>query len=133
MLKGGGKLIGILQTADIGVILRVVGGYHINQRVGRKDVNHSVQTSQKILQGKAGIMESILCGRKSLLLYHLPDPQIGIKRKHPQGKDNEQKINAQKLASELSEDGGPLQPPRKPILHKHASSDTPWVPVRFGG
>jgi hypothetical protein len=66
-----------------------------------------------------------LRGGEGLFLNQLPDPQIGIKRKHPKGKDDEQEINTHQLGTQLSAG----QPPQKFIPHRHASSGILWGKV----
>ena len=133
IFKGGGKLVGILQPVNIGVVPGVVGCHHINQGVCGKDVDNSVQPAEKTFQRHTGVVERVLRSGEGLLLHHVFDTHIGVEGKHPKGKDNQQKINTHQLVAKPSAVGGPQQPPPKLIPHRHASAGTLWATARFHG
>ena len=102
VLEGGGKLVGILQTADICKVARIVGGHRIDQGICGQDVDDTVQPTQKMLRDRQVSSKGILRGREGLLLDNAFSREDRHRGKHPQRDDDKQEINTEQLAAQLS-------------------------------
>ncbi len=102
MLKGQGKLVGILKALNIRNVLGIVGGHGVYQRVGGKYVQHFIQLVQGLLYRGRGAVEGILGGGKSLLPGYAADAEIGVQRKQPQRQHHQKKKDPQQLGFQLA-------------------------------
>ena len=110
MQEGLHELVGILQAANVGVILRVVGRHGVHQRVGGEDVQDLVQLVQNLLDGDGGAVKGVLGRGEGLFPHHASNAGVGVYRKEAQREDHQQEIDAQQFSTQLSpRQGVPLQ------------------------